>query len=140
MEYDKIEVDFVTRTKELISQYDGDFEVTLLINCCLGMLVLPREQHLRSIPNINLPENGELWGMSRSSVTVDDESCGYNLPDIIRRLRNGICHFKVRTIPDGTGVISKLEIKDRGKFKAELTTEQLKMFTTSLANHVMHPK
>jgi hypothetical protein len=52
-------------------------------------------------------------------------------------MRNGICHFKVETIPDNSGEITSLRIKDNGNFKVELSVSQLKEFITSLGNHVL---
>ena len=137
MEYDEIEVDFIERTLELICKYKGNYEVTLLINCCLGLLVLPKEKHLESIPKQKIPTTGSLWGLSRDSVTgVGCEHCGYKLSNVIRRIRNGICHFHVKTLPDGTGEIGKIEIKDRGNFKAVLSIDEFRELAVSLAIHV----
>ena len=137
MEYTKIEIDFVERTLKLLDEYNGDYEVTILINCCLGLLVLPKEKHFDLIPNEQIPLGGELWGLTRDSVTVDCESCGYILSYVIRRIRNGICHFKVKTLPNSSGEINMLEIKDGKKFKVVLTPKKLKEFTKSFANHVI---
>ena len=137
MEYKKIENDFVERTLKLISEYDGEFEVTLLVNCCLGLLVLPKEKHLNSIPDKEIPLEGSLWGISREHLSVDCGSCGYKLKDVIRRLRNGICHFKIKTIPDGSKQIKTLEIRDRGKFKAAFDVSQIKELAESLGQHVI---
>jgi len=139
VEYDKIEIDFVGRTLRLICEYDGAYEVTFLINCCLGLLVLPKEKHYKSIPKKEIPKTGTLWGLSRKSVTADCQHCGYVLSDVIRRIRNGICHFMVKTLPDGSGKISKIEIKDRGMFKVVLSIEEFKELATSLAKHVIKP-
>ena len=45
MQYDTIDYDFIKRTLEIIDEYQGDNDVTLLINCCLGLLILPKEKH-----------------------------------------------------------------------------------------------
>ena len=136
MDYEKMEVDFIKRTLKLISKYKGDYEVTLLINCCLGLLVLPKEKHLNSIPKQEIPPADALWGLSRDSVIVDCQHCGYMLSDIIRRIRNGICHFKIKTLPDDTGEIRTIEIEDRGKFKAVLSIDKFRELAESLAGHV----
>ncbi len=138
MEYPNgIEIDFIKRTLELINSYSGNNDVTLLINCCLGLLVLPKEKHFKSIPIEEIPLKGKLWGLSRKSVNVGCPVCGYQLSDVIRRIRNGVCHFKVKTIPDGSGEINMLEVKDTGEFKVTITVEELKEFAVSLATHVL---
>ncbi|WP_457592393.1 HEPN family nuclease [Hydrogenimonas sp.] len=137
MEYENIENDFVERTLKLIREYTGEFEVTLLINCCLGLLVLPKEKHLNSIPDEEIPLERSLWGISRERLSVDCGSCGYSLKDVIRRIRNGICHFKIKTIPDGSEEISTLEIRDRGNFKVEFNVSQMRELAESLGQHVI---
>lgn len=108
MEYDdKIEHEFVDRTLKLIKDYTGEYEVTLLINCCLGLIVLPKEKHFNSIPTEKIPPKRKLWGLSQENISVDCISCGYGLRDVVCRIRNGICHFKVKTLPDGSRKIKR---------------------------------
>ncbi|MDR3502218.1 MAG: HEPN family nuclease [Legionella sp.] len=140
MEYDDIEIDFVSRTKKLIEQYQGEYEATLLINCCIGLLVLPKEKHLNSIPEVSIEQTGKTWGLSRMAISTDCQECGYKLRNVIRRIRNGICHFKVNTIPDGSGKIVRIKIKDRGRFQVILSIDELKELTFAVADHVINPK
>jgi len=137
MEYSNIENDFVSRTLTLLHGYDGEYEITLLINCCLGLLVLPKERHYNTIPKRAIPESGELWGMSRKSLTVHCEECGYELAEVLRRLRNGICHFKLKTLPNNSGDIANVEIRDGKRFKAILSTDQLRDLAVSFGEHVI---
>ena len=139
MDYNQIEIDFIDRTIEIMNSYNSKNQVTLLLNCCLGLIVLPKERHFNKIPDKNIPENGILWGISRKNVTVDCEDCGYNLRSVIRRIRNGLCHFKIESIPDEKNQIDKLVIKDRGKFKVELTINELKELALSFANKILKP-
>lgn len=136
MEYDKIEIDFIDRTLKLIEEYNGEYDVTLLINCCLGLLVLPKEKHFKSIPDKNIPDTGPLWGLSRKSVSVNCRHCDYALSNVIRKIRNGICHFNIKTLPDGSGKIKKIEIKDRGNFKVVLLIKEFEELAKSFAGHV----
>ena len=137
MEYDKIEKDFIVRTKNLIENYKGDYEVTLLINCCIGLLVLPKEKHLNSIPDITIKKDEETWGLSRKKIATDDREENYKLRNVIRKIRNGICHFNIKTIPDELGVIERLEISDRSGFNVSLTVKDLRVLTNSIAGHVL---
>ena len=139
MEYNKIQRDFVSRTLKIVEEYEGENEVTLLINCCLGLLVLPKEKHFNKFPNTEITETKPIWGLTYDSITIDCDSGSYKLSDIIRRIRNGVCHFKINTISDGSGNISKLEIKDMGKFKVVLSVSQLREFIKALSNHVLNP-
>ena len=136
MDYKQISCDFAERTKTLIENYKGNYEVTLLVNCCLGLIVVPKERYWKNIPNKVIPENGELWGLSRKTVSVKCKERGYVLRDVIRKIRNGICHFKIRSIPNENKQIEFLEISDNGGFVAKLSVSQLKDLAFSLTEHV----
>lgn len=43
MEYVKL-ADFVSRTQEIVNDYDGDYEVTMLLNACVGLLFICNEK------------------------------------------------------------------------------------------------
>lgn len=113
-----------------------EYEVTLLVNCCLGLLVVPKEKDFKKIPDETIPENGNLWGLSRDSVTAKCGECGYELRDVIRKIRNGICHFNITSIPDDKGQIQFLIIKDRKNFVAKLSVDQLRTLVVSLTESV----
>ena len=130
-----MEIDFMKRTLKLVCGYNGNYEVTFLINCCLGLLVLPREKYYESVPREEIPPTGSLWGLSRDSVTVDREHCGYKLSNVIRKIRNGLCHFHIKMFPDDNGEIGTIEIKD-GNFKAALSIDEFRELAVSLAIHV----
>ncbi len=140
MDYDNIEIDFIKRTLMLVQEYNGQYDATFLINCCLGLLVFPKEKHFKSIPDVEIPAEGAFWGLSRNNITVSCSGCGYKVSEVVRRLRNGVCHFNVRSLPDDSGNISTLEIKDRGGFKAVLKLLDLKRFVIEFANHVIKVK
>ena len=142
MEYQNINKDFIHRTLKIIQDYSGDYEVTLLLNCCTGLLVLPKEIYEQSIPVTEIPVNGSLWGLKRSYLSFGSQGQNFGLNDIIRRLRNGICHFNVQTVPDGSGEISTLIIKDSNPngtstFEAQLPIKAFKELVTNLAHHVV---
>lgn len=136
MKYEQIACDFAKRTLMILESYRGEFETTMLVNCCLGLLVVPQEKDIAKIPDTIIPENGELWGLDRASITVNCQSCGYSLSNIVRKIRNGICHFNLESIPDDNGEINCLEIRDRGGFRARLTPAQLRVFVMALVSHV----
>ena len=47
MEYrDEFERDFMLRTLDIIKDYQGKYDATLVINCLLGLLIVPRETSL----------------------------------------------------------------------------------------------
>lgn len=61
--YRNFEQDFVARTIELIEQYnqlivdepfERQFNYTLILNCLLGLIVMPKERAINTIPNERL--------------------------------------------------------------------------------------
>lgn len=73
MEYEIFERDFIVRTLKIIRQYEKyvpvseQFEVTLLINCLLGLLVLPKERCYVDIPDVPIEEL-EGWGLRADHI------------------------------------------------------------------------
>jgi HEPN pEK499 p136 len=100
--YKDLEYEFVERTLNLISQYEHlkyDFEFneqydhTLLINCLLGLVVMPKERTRSDIPKQRLTEafRREI-GLSNSVINkrITD------LRELILALRNSIAHFDIQ--------------------------------------------
>ena len=136
MDYGQITKEFTQRTKLIVENYKGEYEVTLLVNCCLGLLVFPKEHRYDAFPDKVIPESGELWGLSRKSVEGSCGKQGYKLRDVLRKIRKGICHFNIESEHDEKGKIEYVVIKDRGKFSARLSVSQLKELVTKIAEHV----
>src|SRR5207237_9091448 len=107
MEYELFERDFIVRTLKVIDQYErhvmndvpkqDQFEITLLINCLLGLLVLPNERCYESIPALPLNQLSD-WGLSPDFILSwgtrrkDVKERHGNLLEIVHRLRNGVAH------------------------------------------------
>jgi hypothetical protein len=99
MEYEQeFELNFTQRTLEIVRDYDGPYDTTLLVNCFLGLLVVPKEKWIEKIPNdaINrLPD----WGISPGSIKKFGKCrCGAPHPETLRQLvksmRNSVAHFR----------------------------------------------
>jgi len=58
--------DFIRRTLHIIEHYDGPYGVTLLINCLLGLIVLPKEKDFNGINDSKL--NFSALGMSEKEI------------------------------------------------------------------------
>ncbi len=41
------DIEFIGRTKKVIQEYKGTYNITLLLNCLLGLIVLPSEYYKR---------------------------------------------------------------------------------------------
>jgi hypothetical protein len=66
MAYKEFDKDFLKRTLEILKDYTGEREATLLINCLVGLLILPKANHYKDIP-ATLIEN-QNWGILPDSI------------------------------------------------------------------------
>jgi hypothetical protein len=142
MEYTNFEREFIERTLEILDQYDKyvapnvtqakRFEVTLLINSLLGLLLLPRQRLLPSIPNCQLSSLGSDWGIKPGFVTDWGKNSDESLMDFIRHLRNGAAHIRLAAFGNGEAIV-ELHFEDTNGFRAKLPIANLRMFVTKLA-------
>ena len=100
--YENLEADFIERTLALISQYEihlhkyrfeEQYNYTLLINCLLGLIVLPKERIISYLPNQTIFDNKLLSEMgieySRFNTDIKD------FKSLIISLRHSIAHFHI---------------------------------------------
>ena len=102
--YEDIERDFIDRTLLLISQYESilhrfpfeeQYNYTLLINCLLGVIVLPNARLYSHIPNsIITTQLKNDMGLINSRINSKYQ----RLRDLIHAMRNSIAHFSVEII------------------------------------------
>jgi hypothetical protein len=143
--------DFGTRTAEILATYAGDRDATMLMNCLLGLLVLPAAQYREKIPSDTSAKVREDWGLSNIKEPGKHRSwwnknrkkriyAKYK-PDSIRglvvSLRNAISHFKVRPIQHGDrktkSYVSGFDFRDDNGFHARLTLEQIRKLSVQMA-------
>jgi hypothetical protein len=139
MGYNDFKKDFPKRTIDILNRYSSEekYDVTLLLNCLLALLVFPKEKFYNNIPE-EIPSN---WGLSKGNVKkVSCESCGYKLKEIVRHMRNAIAHMKIETTNDSNGNIEMVKFKDLGGFELEISVSDLKTFVTKLVEHVIECK
>ncbi|HST62670.1 MAG TPA: HEPN family nuclease, partial [Longimicrobium sp.] len=68
MEYEvEFERDFMRRTLRIVQDYSGASEATLLLNCLVGLLIVPKERFLDRIPLDPLSWL-QHWGISPTSI------------------------------------------------------------------------
>ena len=121
MDYDDIELDFVSRTITILEQYDRyvksavptdkQYELTLLLNCLLGLIVTPFETRKRQQGGVREPkvcggdykpvhELGREWGLSNLDIatfTIDNVAVPdrkRTLRKIVAMLRHGMAHAR----------------------------------------------
>lgn len=154
MEYTDFTRDVIERTLKILDQYEQHvvqdekvedaekYEVTLLINCLLGLLVLPKEQFESELPTKLLDECKE-WGLSKDIVkswgTYPKElrqDKPKHVREFVRRLRNSAAHCNFKVL-GRDGKIHLIEFKDDHQFCAEFPVGNLHTFVTKLAEFLL---
>lgn len=118
--YYQLEIDFVSRTLDLIEQYEvlkeqfpfeRQYNHTLLTNCLLGLIVLPKEKALSYIPKTKIAFLKALkqWGIIKSSFNPDIK----DTKELFLRLRNSVAHFDIEFISEtNEHLIDRIEFRD----------------------------
>ncbi len=142
MSYNDFEKDFPRHTIEILEKYFSKepHNVTLLINCMVGLLILPQEKFfknntfLKKLPEEIPPD----WGLTREHVKqVQCSARGYKLENIVRHMRNAVAHMKIKTIPRSNNEIEKITFKDISNFELEIPVADLKTFIIKLSQHII---
>jgi hypothetical protein len=114
--YKNQEFDFIQRTKSLIEQYDNlqlpkesKFEVTLLLNCMVGILILPRQQWFDQLPTELISNNK--WDLDNSHISLIQEP-EISVKNIVRHLRNSISHFRFKVFGNSDEETDKIKFED----------------------------
>lgn len=130
---------FMRRTLELAKSYDGPHDATLLVNCLLGLLIVPKESLIAKIPPVEFEHIAE-WGI-RPDLIKDLGKCEYghehrlNLRQLVRRLRNAVAHFRIEPRQRGGSVLG-YSFRDQNGFRAEVSLAEIKDFVSKLAAHL----
>ncbi len=119
-----LESEFIERTLRLLSQYEGitykykfeeQFNHTLLVNCLLGLIVLPKEKTIIYLPNTT-------WSMElKTKMGIENSTFNKNitnLKDLIIALRHTVAHFDITfESKSDEFLIDFIVFKDRKKGK-----------------------
>lgn len=143
--YKNQEFDFVNRTKAIIEQYDKlelskaeKFEVTLLLNCLVGLLILPQQHWFDNLPTDLISQKE--WGINEKDVSFIKEGEPKNVKNIARHLRNSISHYRFKAFAnDESNDISRIKFEDydpsnKKTFETTISVSSIRQFTTKLTN------
>ncbi len=127
---------FMERSLELVKGYKGPYDATILLNCLLGLLIVPKETCINAIPLDSIDDLSK-WGISRTSIKQLGTWKGSNdnpntLRGLVWHLRNAVAHFRFRPIP-ATGEVKAFHFHDQSGFEAEVKLEELRVFVERLA-------
>lgn len=142
MEYEEqFERDFMKRTLFLLREYAGPYEATLLLNCLLGLLVVPKEKSFEKIPTDPISDLKK-WGISPSSIkSVGKRTPKNPHPDTLRgvvwNLRNAVAHFGLTPLHQEGECKGFVFRDDQAGFTAEISVGELRKFVENLAEHLL---
>jgi hypothetical protein len=127
---------FMKRSLGLVQAYEGPFDATLLLNCLLGLLIVPKERCLKAIP-LDPIESLSEWGISQSAITElgefnGEDSYPNTLRGLVWRLKNAIAHFRFRQYPE-RGEVKGFHFDDTSGFRAKVPIQDLRRFVEKLA-------
>ena len=133
---------FIERTQKILEQYDSfnlpekeNFDVTLLLNCCVGLLFVAKEK-VASFLRRN-KENLIDWHIDEKKIKViknhnlkDEEKSLFN---VCKHLRNSIAHYHFRAYHEGDGkaIINRIEFTDF-QGEGETPEKQTFLYTSSV--------
>jgi hypothetical protein len=144
--YNEQEYDFINRTKIILKQYenvdfsdmetglDKKYDVTLFINCFVGMLITPQQNWFYSIPETKI-ENDESWHIKQAHIKFLKKGEEPTINVIVKHLRNSVSHANfIMLSKKNNPEITHIEFKDylpnseTLTFKAEINISALKNF------------
>lgn len=130
---------FVQHTLSLVQSYEGPYDATIMVNCLLGLLLVPKESFLKAIPEDPISSLKD-WGIDPSSIRhFGRVTPGNPRPETLRglviNLRHAIAHFRIRPVP-ATAEVHSFEYKNDSGLEAVITITEMRAFVAALAKHL----
>ena len=140
MEFSReFEREFMQRTLVLVKDYSGLLDATLLLNCLLGLLIVPKETSIEKIPTDPI-EKFKDWGITPDSIKKFSKKTKKNkypktLRGIVWSLRNSVAHFRFAPIHTNK-LVSGFQFHDLSGFNAKIEINEMKEFVEKLASYL----
>jgi hypothetical protein len=137
--YEKFPKSFIERTQDDIEAYEGQYNVTNLINSCLGLIVIPKELMIGKLPKYSFDDADQQYGVTKKSICLCKDN-NYSLNNIVRHIRNGLSHGLIKFESTDGSTINFIIISDRKcdkapfNFKMRFTIEEFKIFALRVAD------
>lgn len=131
--------DFYKRTLSLLNSTASEYDVALLINSMVGLLVVPKERYFHSIQVADNYIKPELLMQIRATF---NNNPNISLTKILRHLRNSVCHGDMEIkakISNSIGEqpqIGSIVFADLDGSSAEIPIDLLKNFLINFATNV----
>lgn len=140
VEIRKFSIDFVQRTRILLQDYDGEFSFSNLINCTLGLIVLPYEnistvhrwrkniEDIDDLPSFELSKFQPIKKINKGNIIYYPKT----FEILLKKIRNGIAHQNILPInQEGNflGVRFYNHFQNNLDMEISFTEQQLKEFS-----------
>jgi len=145
VEIRKFEIEFVERTRELLLNYNGKYRFSNLINCTLGLIILPYENisstdvwqknvdEIDSLPSFKLIKFKPIQRINKNKTIYYPNT----LEIFLKKLRNGFAHQNIVPI-NSEGSFTSIKIFNKYGNEIDLdvifTENQLKEFSLFISN------
>lgn len=137
--------DFYTRTLCILNSYNGEYDVTILINFMLGLLIVPKEKYWNIMRDFQLSEETHAIVIRniRENTYGDEET----IKNIVKHLRNAVSHGRMTIFGERPCCGENVEIKSiqfidenrtnrTKRFVIEFTVDELKNFLIEFATNI----
>lgn len=148
------DIEFIRRTKKVISGYKGTYNITLLLNCLLGLIVLPSEHYnrrkktffsieIKKIPELNGLLNNGIFNPTKrkNNEWVKDK---HTFKNFIKKVRNAVSHQQIECVGNN-GKWESVTLRDINSFnqnnielEVTWTTKELKKFALFVADSYLN--
>lgn len=138
-EMKEFNLDFVRRTIQILDDYNGKYTFSNLINCSLGLIILPYEKRgfssflnqnisdINSLPSFTISKFEPRRSFKKGVVAFYPKT----LKVLLQKIRNGLAHQNIRPI-NIDGILHSIEIANEFRGNTDLvikfTEDELKNF------------
>ena len=146
------EFDFVERTKHILNHYeqinlkeinDEKYEITLFMNCLMGLVVFPQQIWFDNVPEDSLEKNWYIKNEHIKDISGDKRT----LKNFARHIRNSVAHGNFYPLSADKGKTKKithlrfLDYSDDSKttitLDAKIPVQTMKKFTLKFADTML---
>lgn len=144
-EMKEFNLDFVRRTIHILEDYSGEYTFSNLINCSLGLIVLPYEKRgesvildkniaeIESLPPFTLCDFEPIKSIKNGKILYYPKT----LKVLLQKIRNGLAHQNIKPI-NIDGVLHSIEITNKFRGNVDLvikfTEAELRAFALFIAD------